>query len=51
MLIFASPETALRAGYIIVDYDVERQVYIVEKDRKRSTLRSKRNGFAAILPS
>jgi hypothetical protein len=49
MQIFADTRHALAAGYEVVDYDVELQAYIVEKDETRSHLIAKQDSFAAVF--
>lgn len=49
MLFFSSPEAAAHAGYRIVDYDTDRQLFIVEKGNQRLPLRSRPNTFTVLL--
>lgn len=49
MLIFSNPEAAARAGFRIVDYDVERQLFVVENGGRRGHVRGHSNYFAVLL--
>jgi hypothetical protein len=51
MLIFSNPETAARAGFKIVDYDLIHQTFIVAKGKQRLSIRAVSNSYAAILPT
>lgn len=46
MIIFSSPEAALKEGFRILDFDREYQLYIVEKDISRKPHRAKICAFA-----
>ncbi len=49
MQIFPTPEAALRAGYRIVDYDLQRQMFVVEKGQQRKLLHARSTMFAALV--
>jgi len=38
VLVFSSPVVAIQAGYQIVGYDLEQQMFIVEKDLRRALM-------------
>ncbi len=46
MVVFSSPEAAIREGFRIVEFDREYQLYLVEKDLSRRPLRAKICAFA-----
>lgn len=46
MIVFSSPEAAIREGFRVVDFDREYQLYIVEKDLDRRPLRMRVCAFA-----
>jgi hypothetical protein len=46
MVVFSSPQAAIREGFRILEYDAEYRLYIVEKDLPRKPLRAKMCAFA-----
>lgn len=40
MLAFPSPQAVRRAGFRVVAYDIENQMFVVKKGKKRLTMRS-----------
>ena len=46
MIVFSSTEAAIRAGFIIVDFDKEHQLFICEKDFERNSRLAKMRAFA-----
>jgi len=49
MLVFSSLKAAANAGYKIVDYDLDRQLFIVENGARRCPVRGKNNSFTILL--
>jgi hypothetical protein len=46
MVVFSTPEAAIREGFTVIDFDREYDLYIVEKDVSRSGYRAKMLAFA-----
>jgi hypothetical protein len=50
MFFFNSPSQAANEGFNVIDYDVERQLFVVEKEQKPFLMRARHDAYTVILP-
>lgn len=50
MQFFDSPNHVTANGFAIVDYDPERQVFLLTKGCRSFTLRSRHDGYTIVVP-
>jgi hypothetical protein len=49
MYVFSSPWHAAREGFDVIDYDVERQLFVVEKGQQAFFMRARHDGCTTLI--
>lgn len=50
MLYFSNPNEAVCNGFRVIDYDVERQLFVVEKEHRPFVIRARHAHYTVIVP-